>query len=1558
MLTGHNNKARTSAKGGKHKLAALLAAAVLALPVVAPALASIDNAVVATGSFKGQPVTATTTEQVGVQSQIATLRLEKSAVVQNGGDGTAEVGDSIVYTFDITNTGNVTLRNVALTDPLVAVGNPLLLNDVAPANDSIDTSAANWFNLAPGDTIRHTTSYSLTEADIAASRVTNTATVTASTIPGLLVTTSDTVVTPFNERSAILLEKTATLDLGSDGKANPGDQISYQFTVTNTGTTVLTDVHVDDPLVNMASRPGMSAVVALLETVSGGVDSITTASISSIEAALHQPYWSFQKPRRNASPELPTALYAGRKLVRLSPSADVLVAGERIGIYFELTNAGEGPLTGLRVSQSESEAFGDSADILPANTTDATRIIFTHVLTEAEIIDGELKLPAHVSARSRHMQLALTLNDSLSLADFETLGELATASITPTSVASLEPGAQTIFTATYSISQGDIDAGHRTNSAIALATDPQSASVSSPDSADTVIPQAPAIALVKSGTVELGADAVASVGDVITYHFKVANTGNTTINDIQVSDPLPNLVMAGGPLNGLAPGAEDTTTFTATYVLTQADIDAGKINNQATVNGKTATGTPVTDTSDDVDLDGNDPTSVALEAKGKIALVKTIDEVSDENNNGMTDLGDKVTYAFSVKNEGNVTLANVYVKDRNDNVTSTPLPPTGITLAPGALDETSFKASYVLTQEDVDRGFFDNTADAFGTTPDGTVAEDESDPAVYTENAPTHLEITEKPSIAIVKRVASISDNNGNGITDLNDVINYAFTVTNTGNVTLNTIVVTDPNAVMAGGPLASLAPGIADATTFTATHLVTSADMQAGSVINQATARSDAVSGSAVSDVSDSADITEDDPTVTPIIVKPAIALVKRARSITNTNGNGLVDAGDTIVYEFIVTNTGNVSLSNIQISDPLVLVSGVTIASLDAVETDATTFTATYVIQPADVIAGRVINQATVRGTGPTNQIVTDTSDNDSITGDDPTVTFLANAPAIALVKTQSSITDVNGNGTNDVGDRINYSFAVTNTGNVALTNVRISDNNGVVSGGPLANLALNAVDTTTFTAIHVITQADVDAAGVLNQATATADSTAGAVSDLSDSNNIDGTTPTYTALTQQPAIALVKKVAAITDANSNGRTDAGDTISYAFTVYNTGNTTLSNITITDGNAKIDGGPLATLAVGAADSRTFIGRHLVTTEDEDAGQVVNQAQVQGETPGGVVVQDMSDDESPTGSASTVTPVSAPLAVLSKTAARSEVRRGEKVVYTITASNLRIGPYDIADLMPTGFSFVPGSAIANGAAIIPATAGNTLSFANISPVAGKITIKLSLLASTSLSTGRFVNRAKLFLNATGQQLANAEALVTIKEEHVFDCGEIIGRVFDDLNNNGYHDDGEPGMPGVRVATVKGVLVTTDAHGRFHITCADVPNALIGSNFLMKLDTRSLPGGYQLTTENPRDVRLTRGKIVKLNFGVSKRRDIALDLTRDAFTGGTDLKPVWAKGIDRLVALLKQGRGGLTITYRCGEYAPVVDERLQRVQDLVQARWIEEGGKKPLKIKTSVECGK
>ena len=52
----------------------------------------------------------------------------------------------------------------------------------------------------------------------------------------------------------------------------------------------------------------------------------------------------------------------------------------------------------------------------------------------------------------------------------------------------------------------------------------------------------------------------------------------------------------------------------------------------------------------------------------------------------------------------------------------------------------------------------------------------------------------------------------------------------------------------------------------------------------------------------------------------------------------------------------------------------------------------------------------------------------------------------------------------------------------------------------------------------------------------------------------------------------------------------------------------------------------------------------------------------------------------------------------------------------------------------------------------------------------------------------------------------------------------------------------------------------------------------IGSNFIVKLDPRTLPTGYRVTTENPRKVRLTRGKMVKLNFGAAITRLVKLDL--------------------------------------------------------------------------------
>lgn len=85
-------------------------------------------------------------------------------------------------------------------------------------------------------------------------------------------------------------------------------------------------------------------------------------------------------------------------------------------------------------------------------------------------------------------------------------------------------------------------------------------------------------------------DGLTNVGDVINYQITISNNScNYPATAITVENN--NLNVSGGPLTTLAPLASDNSTFTATYVLTQADINAGSVNNfiavNATMNGDT-----------------------------------------------------------------------------------------------------------------------------------------------------------------------------------------------------------------------------------------------------------------------------------------------------------------------------------------------------------------------------------------------------------------------------------------------------------------------------------------------------------------------------------------------------------------------------------------------------------------------------------------------------------------------------------------------------------------------------------------------------------------------------------------------------------------------------------------------------------------------------------------------------------------------------------------------------------------------------------------------------------
>src|SRR5262249_7928408 len=186
-----------------------------------------------------------------------------------------------------------------------------------------------------------------------------------------------------------------------------------------------------------------------------------------------------------------------------------------------------------------------------------------------------------------------------------------------------------------------------------------------------------------------------------------------------------------------------------------------------------------------------------------------------------------------------------------------------------------------------------------------------------------------------------------------------------------------------------------------------------------------------------------------------------------------------------------------------------------------------------------------------------------------------------------------------------------------------------------------------------------------------------------------------------------------------------------------------------------------------------------------------------------------------------------------------------------------------------------------------------------------------------------------------------ANATVRVVPDTTFDCTDVIGKVFDDVNGNGHQDAGEQGIPGVRILTTRGLAAITDEFGRFHITCAITPLEGRGSNFALKLDDRTLPSGYRLTTPQVLVERATRGKALRFEFGASIHRVVSLDLSDAAFEPGTtDIRLQWRPRLDLLLAELRKSRSIRHLSYLADvEDKQLVDRRLEPIDKSISDAW-------------------
>ena len=157
----------------------------------------------------------------------------------------------------------------------------------------------------------------------------------------------------------------------------------------------------------------------------------------------------------------------------------------------------------------------------------------------------------------------------------------------------------------------------------------------------------------------------------------------------------------------------------------------------------------------------------------------------------------------------------------------------------------------------------------------------------------------------------------------------------------------------------------------------------------------------------------------------------------------------------------------------------------------------------------------------------------------------------------------------------------------------------------------------------------------------------------------------------------------------------------------------------------------------------------------------------------------------------------------------------------------------------------------------------------------------------------------------------------------------------------------ERGIPGVRVASVEGLLMETDPFGRYHLVGVNGGRWERGRHFILKVDPSTLPAGAEFTTSNPLLRRITPGLPVRFDFGVQlnpefmagEQKTAEIELGSVLFAAGsTEIRSQYLgeQGvIAQVAAKLQQYRGGELLISANGESEAVAFARAEAVRKAV-----------------------
>jgi uncharacterized repeat protein (TIGR01451 family) len=437
---------------------------------------------------------------------------------------------TLTYTITVDNNGSAILTGLSISDALTQNGSARTLTS-GPTLTSGDSNSDGI--LQDTETWIYSATYAVTQANIdTGGSFSNTATFdTAETAPQ----TSPAAVTTITQSPAFTNVKTQTG--GSNPVTAAGQTLNYTIAIDNTGNVTLTS----------------PAVVSDTFQLGGAARTLTAA-----------PAYS-----------------SG------DTDGDGAIDVTEIWLYS----------ASYTVTQADMDATGSFTNTLTydtAQTAPVASAVYTTPVTRTAtftIVKGQSGGPDPVTAQGQSISWLITIDNTgnqsltgLSLTDaLNQAGSPRTLTTGPTyssgdtdSDGAIDPDEIWLYSASYTVQLSDMNNGGSFSNTATLDTAQTAALTSAAET--TAVTQTATLSIVKSFviTTDTGTLGEADVGDIITYTYDVTNTGNVTVTNVSVSDshsgtgspPVPSPALVAS----LVPAA--TTQFTATYQVTQGDIDA------------------------------------------------------------------------------------------------------------------------------------------------------------------------------------------------------------------------------------------------------------------------------------------------------------------------------------------------------------------------------------------------------------------------------------------------------------------------------------------------------------------------------------------------------------------------------------------------------------------------------------------------------------------------------------------------------------------------------------------------------------------------------------------------------------------------------------------------------------------------------------------------------------------------------------------------------------------------------------------------------------------------